>query len=150
SVQRADVVGFLSEVTEAIHKENVLVGTHCCGNTEWPILIDAGVDIISFDAFEYGGTIGLYPDQIKKFLEDGGIIAWGIVPTSDKINQETPDSLVKKLKEKVKNLANKGIDENLIWEKCLLTPSCGTGSLSMELSDKVFHSLSEVSRMLRQ
>ena len=150
SLQRADVVGFLSEVVDAIHKEDALVGTHCCGNTEWPILIDAGINILSFDAFEYGETIGLYPEQIKKFLEDGGIIAWGIVPTSDKINQETPDSLVKKLKEKVKNLANKGIDENLIWEKCLLTPSCGTGSLSMELSNKVFHSLSEVSRMLRQ
>lgn len=150
SVQRADVVSFLNEVVEAIHKEGALAGSHCCGNTEWPILIDAGVDIISFDAFEFGETIGYYPEQINKFLEGGGVIAWGIVPTAEKINQETPDSLVKKLNEDVKNLADKGIDENLIWERCLLTPSCGTGSLSVELSEKIFQYLSELSKRLRQ
>lgn len=150
SVQRSDVVSFLSEAIKAIHKEGALAGTHCCGNTEWTILIDAGVDIISFDAYEFGETIGYYPAQVKKFLEGGGVIAWGIVPTSEKINQETPDSLVKKLEESIKKLADKGIDENLIWERCLLTPSCGTGSLTVELSEKIFLSLAEVSRILRQ
>ena len=150
SVQREEVVNHINEVVEAIRKEGALVGTHCCGNTEWPILIDAGVDIISFDAYEFGETISYYPEEIKKFLGEGGVIAWGIVPTSDKINNETPASLVEKLKELVTNLTEKGINEDLIWEKCLLTPSCGTGSLSVELSDRIFHHLSEVSRLLRQ
>jgi methionine synthase II (cobalamin-independent) len=150
SVQRDDVVGLIKEVIEAIHKENVLVGTHCCGNTEWPILIDAGVDIISFDAYEYGETIGYYPEEIKKFLDNGGALAWGIVPTSEKIKKETPASLADKLKELVKNLADKGLAEDLIWERCLLTPSCGTGSLSVELSEKVFHDLAETSHLLRK
>jgi methionine synthase II (cobalamin-independent) len=150
SVQRADVVSLINEVIEAVHKEGALAGTHCCGNTEWPILIDAGVDIISFDAFEFGETIAYYSEQVNKFLEDGGVLAWGIVPTSEKINQETSDSLAKKLNERVKNLADKGIDENIIWERCLLTPSCGTGSLSVELSEKVFQNLSELSKLLHK
>jgi hypothetical protein len=150
SVQRKDVVSHIKEVVEAVHQEGALAGTHCCGNTEWPILIDAGVDIISFDAYEFGDTVGYYPEPMKKFLEGGGAIAWGIAPTSEKINQETPNSLVENLKEKVKNLAGKGINEDLIWEQCLLTPSCGTGSLSVELSEKIFHHLSEVSRLLRR
>jgi len=150
SVQREDVVSHINEVVEAIHKEAALAGTHCCGNTEWPILIDAGVDIISFDAYEFGETISYYPKEIKKFLEEEGVIAWGIVPTSDKINEETPASLVEKLKENVKSLAGKGMKEDLIWEKCLLTPSCGTGSLSVELSDRIFNHLSEVSDILRK
>jgi hypothetical protein len=149
SVQREDVVRDLNEVVEAVHADGALVGTHCCGNTEWPILIDAGVDIISFDAFEFGDTIAYYPEQIKKFLESGGVLAWGIVPTSEKISGETPDSLITRLKERIIHLADKGIDQHLIWEKCLLTPSCGTGSLPVELSEKVFYSLSEVSRLLR-
>jgi methionine synthase II (cobalamin-independent) len=149
SVQRQDVVQDLNEVVEAVHAEGALVGTHCCGNTEWPILVDAGVDIISFDAFEFGDTIAYYPDQTREFLESGGVLAWGIVPTSDKIVEETADSLVARLKERITQLAKKGIDQNLIWEKCLLTPSCGTGSLSVELSEKVFYTLSEVSRSLR-
>ena len=150
SVQREDVVTLLSEVFETIHLEKALVGTHCCGNTEWPILIDAGVDIISFDAYQFGETITYYPEQINNFLKRGGVIAWGIVPNSEKFNQETTDSLIKKLEEKVDRLAAKGIDKNLIWERCLLTPSCGTGSLSVELSDRIFHKLADISQVLRK
>jgi len=149
SVLREDVVHDLNEVVEAVHADSALVGTHCCGNTEWPILIDAGVDIISFDAFEFGETIAYYSDQTKEFLESGGVLAWGIVPTSEKIVEETADSLIAKLKERITHLASKGINENLIWEKCLLTPSCGTGSLPVDLSEKVFYTLAEVSRILR-
>jgi methionine synthase II (cobalamin-independent) len=150
SVQRSDVVKYLNDVIEAVHKEGALAGIHCCGNTEWTILIDSGVDVVSFDAYEFGETIAYYPEQMKKFLENEGVLAWGIVPTSEKINEETPETLAEKLKASIKNLASKGIDESLIWEKCLLTPSCGTGSLSVELSEKVFQSLAEVSRILSQ
>lgn len=150
SVQRSDVVSHLKDVIEAIHKEESLAGIHCCGNTEWTILIDAGVDIISFDAYEFGETISYYPDNVRNFLGNGGVLAWGIVPTSEKVNQETPESLIKKLKNVIENLAGKGIDKNLIWERCLLTPSCGTGSLSIELSEKIFIMLSEISRVLRE
>lgn len=149
SVQKAEVVEYLMEVVEAIHKEDALVGTHCCGNTDWPILIDAGVDIINFDAYEFGDTISYYPEQVKGYLEKGGVIAWGIVPTSDKILDEATDSLKIKLENNIDNLARKGIDKDLIWQQCLLTPSCGTGSLSVELSGKIFHELSRLSQELR-
>ncbi len=150
SVQRQDVVDYLKEVIEAIHDEGALAGIHCCGNTEWTILIDAGVDIISFDAYEFGETIGYYPKQTKEFLEQGGAIAWGIVPTSEKINQETSESLIMQLEDRIDSLAKKGIDKSLIWERCLITPSCGTGSLSVELSEKVFKQLSKVSSACRE
>ncbi len=149
SVQKPEVVEYLREVVEAIHKEGALVGTHCCGNTDWPILIDAGVDIINFDAYEFGDTISYYPEQVKGYLEKGGVIAWGIVPTSDKILDETTDSLKIKLENNIDNLARKGIDKDLIWQQCLLTPSCGTGSLSVELSGNIFHELSRLSQELR-
>lgn len=150
SVQRSDVVDYLGEVIEAIHDESALAGIHCCGNTEWTILIDAGVDIISFDAYEFGETIGYYPGQTKEFLEKGGAIAWGIVPTSENVIKETTESLVMKLEKNINILANKGIDKTLIWEQCLITPSCGTGTLSVELSEKVFKQLSKVSSALRE
>jgi hypothetical protein len=150
SVQRSDVVKYLNDVIEAVRKEGALTGIHCCGNTEWTILIDSGVDIISFDAYEFGETISYYPEQLKKFLEEGGVLAWGIVPTSEKINEETPETLLEKLRGTIKNLASKGINESLIWEKCLLTPSCGTGSLSVELSEKIFQSLAKVRQFLHQ
>jgi len=149
SVQRDDVVGCLREVTGAVHREGALAGSHCCGNTEWTILIDAGVDIISFDAYAYGETIGLYPERVAEFLSGGGVLAWGIVPTSERIKEENPDSLIKLLEKHIDNLAGKGIDRNLILERCLLTPSCGTGTLTEELSERALNQLSDVSKLLR-
>jgi methionine synthase II (cobalamin-independent) len=150
SVQRSDVVQYLGEVIAAVHKEGGLAGVHCCGNTEWTILADAGTDVISFDAFDYGETIAYYPGPIKDFLERGGVLAWGIVPTTAKIAAETPDTLLARLRSAVDNLAGKGLSKSLIWEKCLVTPSCGTGSLSVDLAEKVFADLGEVSRRLRR
>ena len=148
-VQRNEMVACMSEVIEALHKDGALIGTHCCGNTDWTILIDAGVDIINFDAYEYGETIALYPEQVKGFLEKGGVLSFGIAPTSDKILSETPESLVKKLNQCMDNLASKGISRSLIFDRCLLTPSCGTGSLSVEVAEKVMNDLAEVSRLMR-
>jgi hypothetical protein len=107
------------------------------------------VDIISFDAYEFGDTISYYPRQVKDFLEKGGAIAWGIVPTSEKIKEENPESLREKLEDRVDNLARKGIEKELIWEQCLLTPSCGTGSLTEDLSAEIFEKLALLSRLLR-
>jgi hypothetical protein len=149
SVHRPDVVQYLNAVIEAIHREKAIAGIHCCGNTEWTILIDSGVDVISFDAYDYAETIAYYPSQVKAFLESGGVLAWGIVPTSEKINEESPDSLMNRLESSMNNLAGKGIDKNLIWEKCLITPSCGTGSLPVDLSEKIFNQLSRVSQLAR-
>ena len=149
SVQRSDVIQCLGDVIRAIKESKALTGVHCCGNTEWTILIDSGVDIISFDAFDYGETIAYYPEAVTEFLEKGGVLAWGIVPTSEKILAETPESLVKKLGNAVDHLAGKGIPKNLIWEQCLVTPSCGTGSLPVASAEQVFHKLAKVSQLLR-
>jgi len=149
SVERSDVVSCLSEVVGAIHKEDALAGAHCCGNTEWTILIDAGVDVISFDAFQYGETIGYYPNEVKAFLEKGGVLAWGIVPSSGTAGEESVESLSLKLAGLMNGLAAKGIDRDLLFEKCLLTPSCGTGSIAESQSVDALELLAGLSASLR-
>lgn len=148
SVNREDVVQALKDVITTVHAENALAGIHCCGNTEWTILIDAGIDIISFDAYEYGETIGYYPQEIKAFLEREGVLAWGIIPTSEKIHRETPESLAQKFKQGIENLSGKEINKELLWERAMITPSCGTGSLTIELSEKIFDYMVEVYQIL--
>jgi hypothetical protein len=149
SVIRDDVVAILAEMVEAIHAAGALCGVHCCGNTEWPILIDAGVDIINFDAYEFGDTIALYPDQVKRHLEGGSYLAWGIVPTSDKIFDNTAAKLIEIYDRHVDKLAGLGIDKQLIHDTTIITPSCGTGSLPPETAEKVFSLLSETAAVLK-
>ena len=150
SVKREDVVSILNESIEAIHAEGAVVGIHCCGNTEWSILIDAGVDIVNFDAFEYGDTIAIYADSVKAHLNRGGVLAWGVVPTSSKIMEQTVESLEKKLEEGIDLLASKGIDRNLIIRQAMISPSCGTGSLSTAEAEKVFSLMAGLTKRMKE
>ncbi|MFI5381913.1 MAG: hypothetical protein ACHRHE_21665 [Tepidisphaerales bacterium] len=150
SVQRAEVVRLLREVIDAVHADKALAGIHCCGNTEWSILIDAGVDIVNFDAFEYGQTIAMYGDAVRTHLERGGILAWGVVPTSVKIRQQTVDSLVAHFESMVDHLvAKSGLSRQLVLEQAMITPSCGTGSMDVADAEKVFSLLGQTSRALK-
>ncbi|MCL2813012.1 MAG: hypothetical protein FWD23_00275 [Oscillospiraceae bacterium] len=150
SVSREDVVSILSEVIEAVRAEGGLSGIHCCGNTEWSILIDAGVDMVNFDAFEFGHTIAIYPEQVKKHLEAGKYLAWGVVPTSVKIREQTAESLELKLEEGMDNLAATGISKELIVSQAIITPSCGTGSLEAEDAEKVFKLTKELAQRMKE
>jgi hypothetical protein len=151
SVSRDDVVASLVEMIDAVHSEGALAGIHCCGNTEWSILIDAGVDIVNFDAFDFGDTIALYADSVKKHLEAGKYLAWGIIPTSsEKIQAQTVDSLVAKFDAGVDNLAKAaGISRELIIDHAFITPSCGTGSLPVADAELVFKLLGETSKAIQ-
>jgi hypothetical protein len=151
SVTRDDVVAKLGEVIEAIHAEGALAGVHCCGNTEWPILMDAGADIVNFDAFDYGETIALYPQQVRRHLEAGKALAWGIVPTNSvKIRSNTPDSLIARFTALVDRLARvAAVPREVILRQAMITPSCGTGSLPAADAERVFVSLRAVSAGLR-
>ena len=150
SVKREDVVAHLAEMIEAIHADNAVAGIHCCGNTEWSILIDAGVDIVNFDAFGYGETIAMYPEAVKTLLERGGMLAWGVVPTSKAIQEQTIESMVNHFEKMMDNLASKGIDKKLIMEQAIITPSCGTGSMDPADAEKVFEMTQSLSKTMRE
>jgi hypothetical protein len=150
SVKREEVVALIAEVTEAIHAENAVAGVHCCGNTDWTMLIDAGVDLINLDAFSYGETIALYPEALRTFIAQGGLIAWGIVPTSPAIREQTVDSLMERFTRVVDNLSTKaGIEKRQILDQSLITPSCGTGSLAVSDAEMVFSMLKDLSHHVR-
>jgi hypothetical protein len=150
SVKREDVVAHLREVIDAVHADKALAGIHCCGNTEWSIPADAGVDIVNFDAFGYGETIAMYPEAVTNLLQRGGALAWGIVPTSTAIREQTVDSLVNVFERLVGNLASRGIDRQMIVEQSLVTPSCGTGSMVPDDAEKVFAMTESVSVVMRE
>jgi hypothetical protein len=152
SVQREDVIARLGEVIEAIHAEGAIAGVHCCGNTDWSLLVDAGADMMSFDAFQFGETVALYPDHMKtQLVERKNTLAWGIVPTSTAIRDESVASLVERFEKGVDHLAERtGIDKQIIVECALITPSCGTGSMEPADAERVFDMLSKTSQALRE
>jgi len=150
-INREDVVNVLSELTETVKSPDCLIGVHCCGNTDWSIFMDVGkIDIISFDAFDFLDRLILYADNLKGFFDRGGILCWGIVPTQLFTGEETPQVLIRKIKEGINKLANKGLEQDLLLENLLISPSCGLGTFTPEKSEKIFKLLSEASLLIRK
>jgi len=150
-INREDVVAGLSELTEAIKSENILLGVHCCGNTDWSIFTDVrSIDIINFDAFGFLERLALYADDLKEFLNRGGILCWGIVPTYDFTDKETAESLIKKIDDGIGILSGKGLDRDILLDGLLLSPACGLGALDTGKSEKILKLLSEVSSSIRK
>ena len=150
SITHEWVVAQLREVAAAIRSEGGLCGVHCCGNTDWTLLTDAEVDIISFDAFEFAFSLPLYPDAIKGFFGRGGVVAWGIVPTSKVVLVHNVDSLYAKLFEAFSGVEKLGIPRQTLLQQALITPACGLGSTTVAVADQAFTVLRDLSLRLRE
>jgi hypothetical protein len=131
-----DAMAKLDEVIAAIKEEGALAGLHCCGNTDWPLILKRNLDILNFDAYNFTKEFSLYAADINDYLKRGGTIAWGMIPSSDASLKETESSLKEKMLKALDALAAKGIDRKNI--SSLITPSCGVGSLDEETAKKVF------------
>lgn len=148
-IQDDTVVETLNEIFDELHQAGHSAGVHCCGNMDWGLLARTRVDIISFDAFFYGDKVALYPAEIRAFLERGGALAFGIVPTNfpptgqHKVEDENADSLRRKLDDLLGIFVSKGIPRELL-RRMILTPSCGMGSLTAEETGHVLKVLSEL------
>ena len=148
SISREQVINLLEEVFSGI---SGLKGIHCCGNTDWSVVLSTSLDILNFDAYNYGYTVALYPDEVKAFLERGGILAWGIVPNDDKdVTGETANSLVDRLEEVIGALDRKGVSYRLQTERCLVTPACTLASLTLDGAAQALELLNEVSKEVRK
>jgi len=134
TVKREDIVDAIKQIAKPFQENGALVGVHCCGKTDWSMIIDSEVDIINFDGFYFGESLALYAKQIEKFLKKGGYIAWGIVPTLDKdaLENATLESLTEIFENSKQYLLKKKLDEKLILNQSFITPSCGAGSLNVK------------------
>jgi hypothetical protein len=102
------------------------------------------------DAFEFGETIAIYPDHVRRHLEAGKVLAWGLVPTSAAIREQTVETLIDHFEKVVDHLVERaGVDRQLVREQTLLTGSCGTGSMQVGDAEKVFELGGAVSAALR-
>lgn len=138
----------VAEVIAAIQQDGGLAGVHICANGDWGPALSSAADIISFDAYFYFDSFILYKEQLVDFLSRGGILAWGIIPTGDPqaVARESADSLFLKWREQLKILAAFGFSERQLMKQTLIAPSCGTGSLTPELAEKVLAMTAELSK----
>jgi hypothetical protein len=164
---KQDYQGFLSGLES-------VKALHLCANVNLPYLLGMGTELLSFDAYQMELMPRGYAKSVAEFINYGGILCWGIVPTdSDSLSMQTPQSLVNLLTGYWKVVSeNTGMPLKQIAEQALITPArcclkniCQVGasddfkpgkadtcidhSVEENVVEKAFDYLSRISEILR-
>jgi len=128
-------------------------GIHLCGNPDWDFLLGLDLDILSLDVYTNAEIFSSYAPSIRRFLDKGGIISWGIVPTGfENFAKENIPSLIARLEAAWDTLDKKGIDKTRLLEKSLLSPAtcCLINPDKEKTVEMAFDTVKDISHQLRQ
>jgi hypothetical protein len=151
AVTRETVVRVLSETTAALKDKGLSTGVHCCGNTDWSIFTGIEtLDIINFDAYSFLDKVILYASDLAEFISRGGVLCWGIVPTQEFSRAHASAAALKtRIDAAIAGFGRKGVDEKLLRQRLMISPSCGLGSLEPEKARLILKELRATSLLLR-
>jgi len=145
-------------------------GLHLCAEVNLPYLLELGVEILSFDAYQIGFMPKEYAGNVAEFIRKGGVISWGIVPTESAVlATQTPEALSGILSDYWQVVAEStGLGLDRIAAQALVAPArccladtgqpgvaeettsgCRLSTFEESTVEKAFAFVAEVSGMLR-
>jgi len=125
------------------------LGIHCCSNTDWEFVLDLLPSVVSIDAYTTAKEFLLYTDSLVTYMEQGGVVAWGIVPAEYKIfATETPDTLYQKYLA-IRTRLCEYMPEYLFDAQSLITPSCGIRFADRNGALAIMKTAAKISRRIR-
>jgi len=141
-------------------------GMHLCAEVNLPYLLELGVEILSFDAFQIGFMPKQYTSSVAEFIKKGGVISWGIIPTELRtLETQTPEKLATLLSSYWEVVSeNTDLSLDRIAGQALIAPArCCLVELTIEAEDrskvanieekiveKAFSFLPEMSQILKK
>jgi len=128
-------------------------GIHLCGNPDWEFLLNRDLDILSMDAFTNGEILRCCAPAMKRFLDRGGVLAWGIIPTwYEDFGATNVEQLRTYLEDLWGTLGQAGIDREQLLAQSLLSPArcCLVNPDRAKTVTLAYAWLRELSRLLRE
>jgi len=128
-------------------------GIHLCGNPDWDFLLNQDLDVLSLDMYSNGEVFVAYTKSLRRYLDRGGILIWGIVPTGfDKFELESIESIEKRLVDLWTSLDRQGIDRDFLLSRSLLLPAtcCLVNPDGTETVEQAFTLIQRLSERLRE
>ncbi len=130
----------------AMLEPTATVGVHCCADADVASLLAAGPAMLSIPLDPRLVDVAGY---LSRFLEDGGVIAWGAVATDGPIATSS-ERAWRLLSEVWCELVNRGCDPVELRQRSLVTPACGLGLHSPQVADRVMRLTREISRRVNE
>ena len=127
-------------------------GIHLCGNPDWDFLLNLDLEVLSMDIYTNAEIFSSYAASIRRFLDKGGLIVWGIVPTGmETFSQEDLPSLTGRLESVWQVLSKKGVDRDRLLAQSMLSPAtcCLVNADKERTVERAFSSVNQMSRQMR-
>lgn len=152
TISKEEVIQIIKEVSDIIKENGALSAIHCCGKCDWTLPIACEINMLNLDGYAFAQNLSLFSNELKPFLEKGGKIVWGVVPTLDKDALDAADLnvILQKFDEAIDYLVKKGVDKSVLLDNSMVSTSCGAGSLSIEQSEKAMNLVYELSLKLKE
>jgi hypothetical protein len=111
---------------------------------------------LNLDAYGHIENLALYPTELRTFLDRGGTICWGVVPNNEEIRNVGAEELADRLRAGIGMISEKAMSHGVkiatdeFAVRSLISPACGLGSTTVEISDEVFDKLARTDEILKK
>lgn len=144
------VTNLFSRVVEKLHEEGALVGVQCLDKCDWKIPINAGVDLISFDAYNNPNNIAIIPEALIEFISRGGKINWAIVPTTNEalVKSLNIDIITNRLLATMEGVIVSGVPAKFVYNSAYVSVQGNTNHLPIIFAEKAIILASQLAKKI--
>jgi hypothetical protein len=134
----------LAATLEGARTHGAYAGLHCCAARPFERMCRVQPDIISFDAHE--GLDSFFADwHALDFMQQGGTVAYGVVPTRPGVNALDSASIFVRWLKAVSSVG----DPQKFAQRAMITATCGLGLLDTSAVAESFRVAHSVSKLIR-
>jgi hypothetical protein len=124
---------------------STLAGIHCCGPCDVATLLATGPRAISIPAC---AELVDYAGYLTRFLDDGGVVVWGAVPTGGPIPSRA-DRPWRELSDLWCGLVQRGCDPVQLRRRSMVSPACGLAGHSVSVARDVARLTADVGKRVK-
>ena len=124
---------------------STLTGVHCCAPCDVATLLAVGPNVVSLPvSSELVDWVG----YLTRFLAEGGIIAWGVIPTDGPL-PSTSERQWRALSDLWCNLVQLGCDPVLLRRQSIVTPQCGLATHTVAVAHRIARLTADVGKRVQ-
>ena len=149
-LERSIIIAFYSKVIQKIKAMGAKVCVQSFEKCDWKFPIEAGADMISFDAYTNPNNLNIIAPIIVEFLKGGGMINWAIVPVNSEntIKNLTLEYLQTNLKNCFDNLVLQGVNRNLLKQKSTVSIQGNLNDTAVIFAEKAIMLTNQLSQKI--
>jgi hypothetical protein len=138
-----EIQSWSNRILEPLQEMGVLTGYHLCGKGPYWWALESSAECLHVDAYRYLDELREDAPALQHFLEQGGWIAFGIVPTAMS-GGTFPESasLVDRWLAFTYSMGRLGVDPDLLASRSVFSTSCGLGGGSQAVAEEASRCLS--------